>query len=97
MNGTSLEPDLRGPNVAASGPFPGIEVNNVSYCINSIRESLMCNADITPDVWYWDNRVQKSKEVLDMVHQCRDFDSIKAWSLERRFTGEFNTYDHTIV
>lgn len=56
----------------------------------------MCSVDVTPDVWYWDNRVKKNKEVLDVVHRCRDFDRIRQWALEYRSAEDLDAIEDII-
>ena len=29
------------------------KMDHIGHCIDSIRESLVCNADLTPNVWQW--------------------------------------------
>lgn len=48
------------------------------HCINHIRQSLQCNADLTPMEW----RLEGSRIILktDTRHTCRNFDKIHAWA-----------------
>ncbi|KAL1860561.1 hypothetical protein VTK73DRAFT_7288 [Phialemonium thermophilum] len=52
------------------------------HCINHIRQSLQCHADLTPMEW----RLSGSKVILktDTPHTCRNFDRIHAWAQSRR-------------
>jgi len=57
-----------------------MKVDHIDHCINSIRESLMCNADLSPDVWQVDPRDKVSKIQFNSVHTCRDWSSIQEWA-----------------
>ncbi|KAF8971078.1 hypothetical protein BDZ97DRAFT_1337008 [Flammula alnicola] len=60
------------------------------HCIESIRQSLMCSADITPIVWQWVDRVQEVRVMGNTIHTCRNYDKIKDWGLEHRLDHELN-------
>ncbi|EIM79520.1 uncharacterized protein STEHIDRAFT_163559 [Stereum hirsutum FP-91666 SS1] len=97
MNSTLFLVDLRAPQeMNFEEPLAKVPFDHVAHCINSIRESLICSADITPNVWYWDERVQRSIPSFDVVHECRDFGALKEWALERQLDGEFDTTVHIV-
>ncbi|KAF9269955.1 hypothetical protein L218DRAFT_4111 [Marasmius fiardii PR-910] len=58
----------------------GIHTPHMRHCISSLRQSLMCSADVTPIVWQWSERSKAAKERNDVVHTCRNFDKIKEWA-----------------
>ncbi|KAL0071714.1 hypothetical protein AAF712_000636, partial [Marasmius tenuissimus] len=58
----------------------GIHTPHMRHCISSIRQSLMCSADISPIVWQWSEKSHAAKERSDVVHTCRNFDKIKEWA-----------------
>lgn len=93
MNSTVFLVDLR---AHSEEPLSKVPFDHVAHCINSIRESLMCSADITPNVWYWDERVQRSIPSFDVVHECRDFGALKEWALERQLDEKFDTTTHVV-
>lgn len=100
-NTSQILPDIRIPPDANAdahkpgpGPLPQIPFNHIAHCINSIRESLMCSADITPVVWHWDERVHKAFPAFDVVHECRDYEGIKAWTLGHHLEGGFDASVH---
>ncbi|KAG6856702.1 hypothetical protein H0H87_001491, partial [Tephrocybe sp. NHM501043] len=56
---------------------------HLGHCVNSLRQSLQCNADISPIIW----RKLENGRILprfDIVHTCRDFDRIREWGLGHR-------------
>ncbi|KAF2964095.1 hypothetical protein GQX73_g9468 [Xylaria multiplex] len=57
-------------------------VDHIGHCINHIRQSLQCHADLTPMEWKLDG----SKVILktDTPHTCRNFDKIHAWATSHR-------------
>lgn len=84
---TRIPPD---PNTDQQEPLPMVPFHHISHCFNSIRESLICSGDITPVVWKWDDRVNRSFPRFDVVHQCRDTDAIDAWVRERHMEEHFD-------
>lgn len=59
-------------------------IEHLEHCYDDIRQSLMCNADITPLPWTWVEEEQASKEVAEVAHTCRNYDTIKSWAIENR-------------
>lgn len=97
MNSSLFLSDLRIPqDINSDTPPPKVPFDHVAHCVNSIRESLMCSADITPNVWYWDERVQRTMPAFDVVHECRDVGVLKEWALERQLDGEFDSTVHVV-
>ena len=66
------------------------DVGGADHCIESLRQSLMCSADVSPVIWHWK---KEGGLVLDMnnTHVCRDFDMIKDWAQEHMMTREINS------
>ncbi|KAF7168197.1 hypothetical protein CNMCM5623_001267 [Aspergillus felis] len=64
-------------------------MHHLDHCIEMIRQSLMCSADITVDVWAWNEEKQMVTVRADNMHTCRDFEAIRQWALERE-AGEFD-------
>ncbi|KAJ6541042.1 hypothetical protein DFH09DRAFT_1089602 [Mycena vulgaris] len=62
--------------------YTRIGTGHVRHCIDSIRQSLMCAADITPIVWQWSDRHRVAQQRDDVVHVCRDFSAIRDWARE---------------
>jgi hypothetical protein len=73
-----LHPD-RYPPIPISHGF-----DHIDHCVNSVRESLMCSVDVTPNVWVWDEGRKSSFPRLDTVHTCRNFDKVRAWAVEHQ-------------
>jgi len=64
------------------------------HCIKSIRESIMCSVDVTPDVWSWDDGRQRSILRSDSVHTCRNFEAIRGWVAKNHLVGNFDSGAH---
>ncbi|KZT38257.1 hypothetical protein SISSUDRAFT_1033565 [Sistotremastrum suecicum HHB10207 ss-3] len=60
------------------------------HCINILRESVMCNADITPNVFQWSDPKRQVFPHFDNVHTCRSFDAINEWAAEHALLEPFN-------
>ncbi|KAH3297195.1 hypothetical protein KXV87_005373 [Aspergillus fumigatus] len=68
-------------------------MHHLDHCIEMIRQSLTCSADITVDVWAWNEQKQMVTVRADNMHTCRDFEAIRQWALERP-AGEFDRTIH---
>ncbi|KAF7426681.1 hypothetical protein PC9H_009050 [Pleurotus ostreatus] len=75
--------------------LPGNQAH-MSHYLDSIRQSLMCSADVSLIVWKWDDEAGQSFPRGDVVHRCRDFDKIKEWAAERQLMGNFNASVHVV-
>lgn len=78
------------PSLLGLGPF-----DHIDHCLNGIRESLMCSADITPNTWLWEEKYGYNIPRIDTVHTCRDFEKIKDWA-EARHINSFDKSVHSI-
>lgn len=63
---------------------------HLDHCVENIRQSLVCSADVTPLVWQWVDRVQEVRIMGNIMHKCRDYDKIRQWGLEHRLDHELN-------
>jgi hypothetical protein len=80
---------------------PAEEVGgHLMHCLHSLRQSIMCHADVTPMVWHKSAapKVTTGKffnqGFLSVAHTCRNFEKIKQWAVKRQLHGQF---DYTIV
>jgi len=64
-----------------------IELDHVDHCINAVRQSLMCNADISPDVWQSRRNPKTGYKISEIhfnsLHTCRNYNVIQKWAHER--------------
>jgi len=77
----ALHPDYY-PHYGAKG------IDHNEHCLNSIRQSLMCSVDVTPIVWQWDEKAQRSFIRTDTLHSCRNFENIRKWAKENQLDRE---------
>lgn len=68
--------------------------DHLDHCFNSIRETLMCSADVTPAVFQWDPKTQKNWGRVDVEHTCRDWDRIIEWAKEWRLRPKLSKEGH---
>ncbi|KAJ7888142.1 hypothetical protein B0H14DRAFT_2694368 [Mycena olivaceomarginata] len=64
----------------------GINTNHMHHCLLSLRQSIMCTANISTIVWQWSEKSQAAKERWDILHTCRDFEKIQEWG-KKHFAG----------
>ncbi|CAJ2509453.1 Uu.00g144790.m01.CDS01 [Anthostomella pinea] len=58
---------------------------HIDHCVNSIREAMMCSADITPIPFHTVNETDLHVfPELAATHTCRDFDAIREWARPRQ-------------
>ncbi|KAH6914620.1 hypothetical protein BKA70DRAFT_1256629 [Coprinopsis sp. MPI-PUGE-AT-0042] len=57
---------------------------HISHCIDSIRQSLMCNADISVNVWQWSEDVYAVVGYSTNAHTCKNYNKIQGWARENR-------------
>src|ERR1700734_3143685 len=76
-------------------PLPGLgSFDHVDHCIQSLRESITCSADITPNVWLWEDKYSFNIPRIDTVHTCRNFEKIKDWAETRSVDTSFDRSLH---
>ena len=54
----------------------------------------MCSVDVTPIVFQWDEKAQRSFVETDMLHSCRNFENIRGWAKENELDRELITTAH---
>ncbi|KAF7978050.1 hypothetical protein HWV62_1675 [Athelia sp. TMB] len=84
----ALHPNYYPPQKIVNG------FDHIDHCVNSIRESLTCSADITPNTWIWNQEKQMAAPRLDNMHMCRNFDKIQEWARAREMTAPWNKTVH---
>ncbi|KAH6904504.1 hypothetical protein BKA70DRAFT_1296991 [Coprinopsis sp. MPI-PUGE-AT-0042] len=57
---------------------------HISHCIDSVRQSLMCNADISVNVWQWSEEVRAVVGYSTNAHTCKNYNKIQGWARENR-------------
>jgi hypothetical protein len=73
---------------------------HLMHCLHSLRQSIMCHADVTPMVWHKSAapKIETgeffNQGFLSVAHTCRKWEDIKTWALDRQMHGKF---DYTIV
>ncbi|UNI18540.1 hypothetical protein JDV02_004803 [Purpureocillium takamizusanense] len=55
---------------------------HVDHCIESIRQSITCNVDISMIRYKWSS-YDMIEPQLGVMHMCRDFDRIRDWAYQR--------------
>jgi len=70
---------------------------HLDHCLSYIRQALMCGGDTTFEwprrIIHEANRVTGKVDGYGITHQCRDWDAIREFAIERRatnVTGNFN-------
>ncbi|KAI1363194.1 hypothetical protein F5Y08DRAFT_251979 [Xylaria arbuscula] len=61
---------------------------HVDHCIDSIRQNLMCNADIAMMGFKWVNDSLEPKPHFRGQHECVNWERIEEWASERSFNPD---------
>lgn len=77
-----LHPDVYPPET-----HPHAIMHN-EHCIEQLRQQIMCAADATPIPVEYFAPLNKSYVHSDVVHTCRNFESLRKW-----MSGRFNEMD----
>ncbi|KZS89648.1 hypothetical protein SISNIDRAFT_458599 [Sistotremastrum niveocremeum HHB9708] len=86
----ALWPEKYGPMELGDPVLNDVPFDHVDHCVNIIRENLMCNADITPNVYRWDADRQVAIPHFDVLHTCRSLDSINQWAVEHQLLEKWD-------
>ncbi|CZT18449.1 uncharacterized protein RCC_04294 [Ramularia collo-cygni] len=74
---TNLVPSLLRHN------SPAVASKHADHCIETLRQALTCNADVTPYLWYRRAHVDgTAKEDFAASHKCKNFEKIVEWVKE---------------
>ncbi|CAL1712047.1 unnamed protein product [Somion occarium] len=74
---------------AIGGIAPEDLPEHLNHCVDNIRQSIMCSADISVIVWKWNDAENTAFPRMDTVHSCRNFNKIVDWAKAHR-SGDFN-------
>ena len=55
------------------------------HCLDYIRQTVMCNADLTLDFFTFED-LEGGRAFMhtETMHQCRNFDQVREWAIENR-------------
>ncbi|KAI1128591.1 hypothetical protein F5Y10DRAFT_240115 [Nemania abortiva] len=65
-------------------------IEHLDHCLDMLRQSVMCNSDITPTTFARTSPRARMKVVAEVVHTCRNFANIQQWAWNRRLSTELD-------
>lgn len=70
--------------------------NHIDHCVDTIRQYIMCNVDISMVTYGWDPLERHGIPVPNFVaqHQCVDYDKFSQWAKEHRFSMHGSILQH---
>lgn len=77
--------------------YPDMKMGNpttdvhIDHCIDSLRQSLMCSADISAIVWQWNDTRRENLFQGGIAHKCRNFGMIQDWARQRMLKDHFDS------
>lgn len=76
---------------------PFLDSMHVGHCLDSLRQALMCNADLSTHVWQLVSEEDGGgvATFVNTQHMCVDFGAIRAWAGERRWENGIDVVDIT--
>lgn len=72
----------------------GLMIEHRDHCIDTLRQSLMCSADITPISFVWDEEKHMAFGLPASYHQCRNFSKIQEWAKQNQMITPFDRTRH---
>ena len=60
-----------------------LDFEHLDHCVDSIRQSLMCTADISVIPFQWIEEKKQLAARATIPHVCRDFQQIQEWAKTR--------------
>jgi hypothetical protein len=57
--------------------------STADHCIESIRQSLTCSADISTVNYLWLQDAKFMQAQINSVHTCRNYEKIRDWAFDR--------------
>ncbi|PLB53919.1 hypothetical protein P170DRAFT_344221 [Aspergillus steynii IBT 23096] len=61
-----------------------MSMEHTGHCIDVIRQSLMCSADISVVPWTWHTEAKVVRPHDNSTHTCRNFGAIQKWAKDRQ-------------
>ena len=58
-------------------------ITHVDHCIESLRELIMCEGNMTPIPIEWSEKGERINPNYAQKHSCRNFDALKEWTRVR--------------
>lgn len=58
-------------------------MTHVDHCIDTLRQSIMCQGDLTPILIVWSESKHRLMPDFESRHLCRDFPLLKKWAEAR--------------
>jgi hypothetical protein len=62
---------------------------NIDHCIEHLRQSLICQADTTPQRFGWDEENYAYSLDQSQMFMCRTWEDIVNWAEVRNTTGDY--------
>ncbi|KAL7917364.1 hypothetical protein ACQKWADRAFT_306946 [Trichoderma austrokoningii] len=60
-----------------------VHTMHIYHCLDYLRQGIMCASDMTTIPIKWSTERARILQQTDVVHTCRDFDKIHAWTAAR--------------
>ncbi|KAF7865303.1 hypothetical protein EAF04_006280 [Stromatinia cepivora] len=57
---------------------------HIDHCIDHVRQSLMCSADVAPIPVQWNNETRSMRPRVDSMHTCKNYDKLKEWATRKK-------------
>ncbi|KAF2206323.1 hypothetical protein CERZMDRAFT_53352 [Cercospora zeae-maydis SCOH1-5] len=64
----------------------GTILAHTDHCIDNLRQSIMCNADLTLYHYYWQNESVRPMPSVMSPHVCMDWTKLQNWLNKRKFS-----------
>ncbi|KAG1820566.1 uncharacterized protein BJ212DRAFT_1297934 [Suillus subaureus] len=75
---------------------PSVVRMHLDDCIELIRQSIMCNAEVVMITWDWVKNHSKPYPNFNTRHACRKFDNVMDWAVQHADRSEVTRMEDTI-
>lgn len=60
------------------------------HCLDSIRQSLMCSADVSTVFYQWDPKQGFTLPDVRVTHTCRKWHDVRRWAMKHRLSVDLD-------
>ncbi|KIJ48692.1 hypothetical protein M422DRAFT_162401, partial [Sphaerobolus stellatus SS14] len=71
-----------------------LEPKHAFHCVEYIRQALMCNPDVSMNVWNWYDDLKGVRGSSHQAHTCVNFSKLQEWARERQISKFINTTEY---
>jgi len=87
-------PDVYPIDLTSGSEEAADNIYHMEHCLEQLRQSLQCSADISTIYWEWDEIKMKMFGNVRTTHTCKNFEKIRNWAVENKAQTELDFFQH---